>query len=112
MKLILAQAGLRTAGVLVREGVSGGAVPCIQVLEIGTINNKRHPSDILPFLPKMRYFFQQLPPNAPSMHLKSCKIPITDLECVTNTLVKLGGPIWYLNIKKGTSQKFLSRELY
>lgn len=99
-----AQDGLRTAGVLVRDGVTGGAVPCIQVLEIGTISNKRHPSDILPFLRRMRPFFQQLPPKAPSMHLKTCKIPITDLECVTNTTVKLGGPIWYLNIKKGIFQ--------
>lgn len=36
------------------------------------------------------------------MHLKVCKVPITDLECVTNTQFKGGGPIWYLNIKKGT----------
>lgn len=35
------------------------------------------------------------------MHLKVCKIPITDLECVTNTQFKGGGPVWYLNIKKG-----------
>jgi hypothetical protein len=35
------------------------------------------------------------------MTLKTSRIPLTDLECVTNTMVKIGGPIWYLNIKKG-----------
>jgi antiviral helicase SKI2 len=99
------QDGLRTAGVLVREGVTGGNIPCLQVCEIGTISSKRHPSDILPFLPKFRSFFQQLPSSAANMHLKVCKIPLSDLECVTNTLVKLGGPIWYLNIKKGMCRR-------
>ena len=35
------------------------------------------------------------------MALKAYKVPLLDLECVTNTIVKLGGPTWYLNIKKG-----------
>ncbi|KAJ5215861.1 uncharacterized protein N7498_002268 [Penicillium cinerascens] len=102
--------GLRTAGVLTREGVSSGPMPCIQVLEIGRISNKRHPSDILPFLPKFRPFFQQLPDKAASMHLKVCKIPLSDLECVTNMQVKAGGPIWYLNIRKEAA-KFADKEL-
>ncbi|KAJ5105562.1 hypothetical protein NUU61_002909 [Penicillium alfredii] len=102
--------GLRTAGILVREGVTGGAVPCLQVLEIGTLSNKRHPSDILPFLPKFRQFFQSLPAVSAKMHLRVCKIPLSDLECVTNTQVKLGGPIWYLNIKK-EAVKFGDKEL-
>ncbi|OQE32074.1 hypothetical protein PENSTE_c001G00960 [Penicillium steckii] len=92
--------GLRTAGILVKEGVTSGTVPCIQVLEMGTISSKRHPSDILPFLPKFRQFFRELPQNGASMHLKVAKIPLTELECVTNTQVKVTGPIWFLNIKK------------
>lgn len=44
---------------------------------------------------------QPLPTSASDMTLKVFKIPLTDLECVTNTVVKLGGPAWYLNIKKG-----------
>ncbi|KAJ5569779.1 uncharacterized protein N7459_009209 [Penicillium hispanicum] len=102
--------GLRTAGILVKEGVTTGPMPCMQVLEIGTISSKRHPSDILPFLPIFRNLFQELPSNAASMHLKVNKIPLTDLECVTNTQVKVGGPIWYLNIKKEAS-KFGEKEL-
>lgn len=84
-----------------KEGVTSGTVPCIQVLEMGAISSKRHPSDILPFLPKFRQFFRELPQNGASMHLKVAKIPLTELECVTNTQVKVTGPIWFLNIKKG-----------
>lgn len=93
---------MRTAGVLVKEGVTSGPVPLLQVLEIGRISHKRHPSDIFPYLPRFRQHFQQLPATAAQMHLKVCKIPITDLECVTHTTVKASGPIWYLNIKKGS----------
>ncbi|KAJ5666990.1 hypothetical protein N7462_011399 [Penicillium macrosclerotiorum] len=102
--------GLRTAGIIVRDGTTNGAVPCIQVLEIGTIGNKRHPGDILPFLPKFRSLLQPLPSNAASMSLKVYKIPVVDLECVTNTQVKAGGPAWYLNIKK-EAKKFAEKEL-
>ncbi|OJJ81640.1 SKI complex RNA helicase subunit SKI2 [Aspergillus glaucus CBS 516.65] len=102
--------GIRTAGVIVREGVSGGATPTVQVLEIGTISTKRHPSDILPFLPGFRHLLQSLPQRAAQMTLKVCKIPLTDVECLTNTMVKTGGPIWYLNIKK-EAIKFADKEL-
>lgn len=102
VELIRLQDGLRTAGILVKEGATGGNEPLIQVLEIGTISSKRHPSDILPFLPRFQQFFQPLPSNSDQMHLKVCKISLADLELVTNTVVKSSGPIWYLNIKKGT----------
>jgi len=81
----------------------GGIAPCIHVLEIGTLGIKRHPTDILPFLPHMRPLFQPLPNNAADMSLRSARIPLADLECVTNTQVKFSGPVWYLNIKKGKS---------
>lgn len=79
----------------------GGIAPCIHVLEIGTLGIKRHPTDILPFLPHMRPLLQALPTNTADMSLRSARIPLADLECVTNTQVKFSGPIWYLNIKKG-----------
>ena len=95
------QEGIRTAGIIVREGVGGGNIPSVQVLEIGTLSSKRHPSDILPFLPGFRHLMQSLPTRAADMTLKTCKVPLLDVECLTNTLVKIGGPIWYLNIRKG-----------
>jgi antiviral helicase SKI2 len=81
----------------------GGIAACIHVLEIGTMSTKRHPTDILPFLPHMRPLFQPLPHNVADMSLRPNRIPLADLECVTNTQVKFSGPMWYLNIKKGKS---------
>ncbi|RDW90671.1 SKI complex RNA helicase subunit SKI2 [Aspergillus mulundensis] len=101
--------GYRTAGVIVRE-VGGGANPVIQILEIGKLTSKRHPSEILPFLPAFRGFLNPLPTRAADMTLKVFKIPITDIECVTNTIVKLSGPTWYLNIKK-EAMRFADKEL-
>ncbi|KAL2872424.1 armadillo-type protein [Aspergillus lucknowensis] len=101
--------GFRTAGVIVRE-VGGGANPVIQILEVGKLASKRHPSEILPFLPAFRQFFHPLPTRAADMTLKVFKIPLADIECVTNTIVKLGGPPWYLNIKK-EAIKFAEKEL-
>ncbi|KAJ5233054.1 hypothetical protein N7468_006010 [Penicillium chermesinum] len=92
--------GMRTAGILVREGVSSGPLPCMQVLEIGTLSNKRHPSDILPFLEIFRKYLQDLPSTAAQMSLKIISVPLRDLECVTKTLVKITGPMWYLKIRK------------
>ncbi|GAQ06728.1 putative ATP-dependent RNA helicase C550.03c [Aspergillus lentulus] len=102
--------GFRTAGIIVREGVGGGASPSIQVLEIGKLSHRRHPSDILPFLPRFRHLLHPLPTRGADMTLKVCKIPLSDLECVTNTMVKVGGPTWYLNIKK-EAIKFADKEL-
>lgn len=107
------QDGIRTAGIIVREGVStAGPVPNIQVLEIGTLSAKRDPSDILPFLPTFRHLFRSLPTRSADMTLKVVRIPLTDLECVTNTMVKIGGPMWYLNIKKGNWKHHCSYPIY
>ncbi|KAL1982697.1 hypothetical protein VTN96DRAFT_948 [Rasamsonia emersonii] len=102
--------GIRTAGVIVREGIAGGGEPSIQVLEIGALGDKRHPSDILPFLPIFRHLFRPLPTRSADMTLKTCRIPLADVECATSTMVKVGGPIWYLNIKK-EAIKFGDKEL-
>jgi antiviral helicase SKI2 len=92
---------MRTAGIIVREGIAGGGEPTIQVLEIGVLGDKRHPSDILPFLPTFRHLFRPLPTQSADMTLKISRVLLADVECVTNTMVKIGGPIWYLNIKRG-----------
>ncbi|CAG8371517.1 unnamed protein product [Penicillium salamii] len=105
--------GLRTAGIITRDGISGGMggiAPCIHVLNIGTLGIKRHPTDILPFLPHMRPLFQSLPTNPADMDLHPYRVPLADLECVTNTQVKFSGPMWYLNIRK-ESLKWAEKEM-
>ncbi|KAL4956161.1 armadillo-type protein [Aspergillus filifer] len=101
--------GYRTAGVITKD-VGGGANPIIHVLEIRKLSTKRHPSDILPFLPAFRGFLNSLPGRVNEMTLKVFKVPLTDIECVTNTMVKISGPTWYLNIKK-EAMKFAEKEL-
>lgn len=51
-----------------------------------------------------------LPTRSSQMTIKVGRVPLADLECVTNTLVKIGGPLWYLNIKKEAA-KFADKEL-
>lgn len=83
-----------------KEGAPG-ASPNLQVFEFGPLESKRNPSDILPYLPIFRSHFSPLATSPHEMTLKTQKIPLADVECVTSTLVKMGGPTWYLNIRKG-----------
>ncbi|OAT11538.1 DEAD/DEAH box RNA helicase [Blastomyces gilchristii SLH14081] len=92
--------GIRTVGMLARDGMAPGPNLGLQVFEFGPISASRHPSDILPYLPAFRHLFSPLSTNPNEMVLKTYKIPLEDLECVTTTVVKIGGPTWYLNIKK------------
>ncbi|KAK2853212.1 hypothetical protein FQN49_005295 [Arthroderma sp. PD_2] len=98
--IVFKKNGVRTAGLLTKEGVSGGSVPLLNVFEIGPLDSRRHPSDILPYIPTFRQYFHRLPSSPQDMALKSCKVPLANLECVTATTVKFGGPTWYLNVKK------------
>ena len=100
------QNGVRTAGTVVREDMAGGSVPSLQVLEFGPANSKRHASDILPYLPAFRELFAPLSADPSDMELRIHRIPLADLECVTSTIVKIGGPTWYLNIRKGKDNKW------
>lgn len=86
---------------LAREGMAPGPNLNLEVFEFGPINGSRHPSDILPYLPAFRHLFSPLSTEPNEMVLKTYKIPLEDLECVTSTVLKIGGPTWYLNIKKG-----------
>lgn len=84
-----------------KEGVTGGPIPSLNVFEIGPLESRRFPSDILPYMPVFREYFHPLPTSPENMVLKSCKVPIANLECVTSTTVRVGGPTWCLNIHKG-----------
>lgn len=83
-----------------KEGTPGTS-PNLQVFEFGPVESKRNPSDILPYLPIFRSHFSRLATSPHDMMLKTIKVPLADVECVTSTLVKSSGPTWYLNIKKG-----------
>lgn len=77
-------------GILTREGVSKGLAPTIEVLSLGKKNRRKEPSDFLPYLPHFKRFFPTLPEKVAEMELKVLAIPLTAVDCITKTTVKVG----------------------
>src|SRR5258708_6658355 len=98
------QDGVRMGGVLVREG-GGGEGHVVQALELGALHPKRTPGDLLPFLPQFRQLMASLPRDSADLDLRVKSIPLENVECVTNTVIKLDGSPWYLRVKKGNSYR-------
>ena len=92
-----------------REGVSRGHTPTVELLSLGAKNPTRHPSDLLPYLPKFRQFFAKLPTEGAEMELKILKIPLGDVDAVTDKTVKARGPMWLFNVKKGIDDSAQTR---
>ncbi|KAL8834030.1 MAG: hypothetical protein Q9170_003961 [Blastenia crenularia] len=81
--------GLRTAGIVLKENITRGLAPTIELLSLGRLNAVRATSDLLPYLPKFRKFFTALPAKLAEMDLKVVKTPLDDIEVFTRTIVKL-----------------------
>jgi antiviral helicase SKI2 len=86
---------------LIREGFNRGTEPTLPVLEIST-NKKRNPSDLLPYLGDFAHWFAALPNEYSELSLRISIVPISDIECVTETVIKSDGPFKALNDKKET----------
>jgi antiviral helicase SKI2 len=84
---------------LLRDGFSKGVEPTLPVLEIST-NKKRGPSDLLPYLEGFARQFAPLPQTVKDLSLRVTVVPISDVECVTDTLIKSDGTFKALNNKK------------
>ena len=61
----------------------------------------RQSSDLLPYIQELRPFFVPIPSNVSEMDLKILKIPLSDVECITKTVVKVKGLTWYSKIRNG-----------
>ncbi|KAI9802911.1 MAG: hypothetical protein M1825_002142 [Sarcosagium campestre] len=79
--------GIRTAAVLLGEGISRRPTPALRVLEIGPARTKQESSDLLPYLPRFRALFERLPGE--HMQLRESRIPMDELEAVTSTMLKI-----------------------
>lgn len=91
--IVYTREGIRTAGILLREGatgVGGGQIPMVHVCEIRTKREQRDSTDLLPYLPKYRKMFHKLPDwkNRKHVDIKTLQIPVTDIECLTGTILK------------------------
>ncbi|OBT73414.1 hypothetical protein VF21_08078 [Pseudogymnoascus sp. 05NY08] len=80
--------GVRTPGILLREGATSGLNPTIHVLEIRTRRDVRDSTDLLPFLPQYREMMTKLPQAKKHISTKTLWVPVTDLICVTKTTLK------------------------
>lgn len=73
---------------LMMEGVAKGQEPRVRVLEISG-NAERKPEDLLPYLPDFARFFRQLPKDPSKMSLRMATVPLSELECVTKSQIKV-----------------------
>lgn len=104
------QDGVRKVGVLLEEGVRGGPSPFLKVLEISDIDGKRSTRELLPYLPGIRALFSPLPTEASQVKSGVTQVLLDDVECVTQTLIKVRGPIWFIKIPKGNA--YTSHNIY
>jgi antiviral helicase SKI2 len=88
---------------LIRDGYNRGEMPTLPVLEIST-NKKKSMSDDLPYLGAFAQYFTALPKKLNELSLKVSIIPLSDIECVTETIIKSEGPFKALNNKKEAKQ--------
>ncbi|KAI1359257.1 DSHCT domain-containing protein [Xylaria arbuscula] len=88
--VVWSKEGVRTPGILLNEGVStkvSGGQPTVHVFEIKTGRETRDSSDILPFVKEFRPLLKQLPQQKRNIVAKTLHVPLSDIECLTTTLV-------------------------
>jgi antiviral helicase SKI2 len=75
--------GIRTPGILLREGATSGPAPTVHVLEIRTRRDQRDSTDLLPYMAKFRGLFTRLPlQHKKSIVTKAVHVPVSDIEYV------------------------------
>lgn len=87
--LIDSKDGMRLPGVLLPNSVTLGPVPTVRVLSLGSKNQTRQPDDALPYIKEYKRYFSPLPKNLEEMGLRFLLIPLSDVICVTKTVVKV-----------------------
>lgn len=92
---------------LMKEGLSKGLSPALQVLEISS-GSKRSGSDILPYLGALSHLFSPLPQSPGQMRLKAALISLSDVECVTKTMIKIPQSLKILGDRKGSVNSSVS----
>ena len=80
--------GVRTAGVLLREGITRLQTPALQVIELSQVNASKSPSDLLPYIPTFCHLFSPLPIKRADLRLHATTVSLTEVECITQTMLK------------------------
>ena len=90
-------------GILLEEPRGGAVQPYFKVLEITDVDAKRSTRDLLPYLPSVRMLFSPLPNTKSRVRWNVTQVSLDDVECLTQTVVKVTGPQWYIRIPRGNS---------
>ncbi|KAF1813072.1 antiviral helicase [Eremomyces bilateralis CBS 781.70] len=94
--VIFRRDGVRSVGVLTRDGANAtmtkAAVPTVPILEF-TSKKSRSTSDVLPCLGEFAKFFDQLPTTQQEMKFRVTLVPVSDLECLTRTIIGGDQPV-------------------
>jgi antiviral helicase SKI2 len=93
---------------LLREGTIRGNEPTVQMLEICR-NQSRKQDDLVPYLPAFAKYFRPLPQNEKAMLLRSALIPLSDIECITKTVIDIPERVQNINYRKRTSAHYISQ---
>lgn len=83
--------GIRTAGVLLADGMSlkgSSSDPVLHVCAIKPTRERHDATDALPFIPAFRKLMHKLPVHKKKWQVKNLHVPLSDVECVTRWVVK------------------------
>lgn len=85
--VVFQKEGIRTAGLLLADGVSAtvsaNKEPTVQVLEINSNRDARDSTDLLPYIGALRSYYKELPKNKRHLRHKMIHVPISDIEVLT-----------------------------
>ncbi|KAK1252320.1 hypothetical protein MKX08_003507 [Trichoderma sp. CBMAI-0020] len=83
--------GIRTAGILLAEGMSPKGSfddPILHVCAIKPLRERRDATDQLPFIPAFRKYLSRLPQGKKRLTTKNMFVPLSDVECLTRWVLK------------------------
>lgn len=83
--------GIRTAGILLSEGMSPKGTfddPILHVCAIKPLRERRDATDQLPFIPAFRKYLPKLPQGKKRLTTKNMFVPLSDVECLTRWVLK------------------------
>lgn len=86
--IVYKREGIRTAGMILKEGVGKGADSAIFVLEFGWKRPKRQDSDLLPYLDRFRRRFAPVPQRESEVKTRLMFVPFPEIECFTRTTLQ------------------------
>lgn len=87
--LIDSKDGIRLPGVLLPNSVTRGPAPTVRLLSLGSKNQTRQPNDALPYIKEYKRYFSPLAKHLDEMELRVLLIPLSDVLCITKTVIKV-----------------------